>query len=260
MLNLTDVFYFVQVVHHGGFTSAGRVLHVSKSTLSLRLQQLETDLGVQLLNRSSRKLGLTNVGGEFYRHAKSLLREAEAAENVGRQRQTEPSGTIRITSPVTVAQLALRDILPAFMRRYPKVGIEQHATDVMTDIVGEGYDLAIRAHSDPLPDSALVQRTLAAVPWRLFASTKYLERKGVPRHPDELLTHEAIAVSRGSGQKWSLRFEEEPAVIVPIVPRFVSNDMVALAWSCFPVTCAEARSRTRNWSQYCRNGAGPTRI
>src|SRR6478735_283487 len=140
MLNLTDVFYFVQVVDHGGFTAAGRVLRASKSTLSLRVQQLETDLGVQLLNRSSRRLGLTNVGGEFYRHAQSLLRAAEAAEDVGRQRQSEPSGTLRITSSVTVAQFALRDILPTFMRKYPKVSIELHATDVMTDIVGEGYD------------------------------------------------------------------------------------------------------------------------
>lgn len=228
MLSLTDVFYFVQVVNHGGFTAAARVLRASKSTLSLRVQQLETDLGVQLLNRSSRKLGLTNVGGEFYRHAQSLLRAAEAAENVGRQRQSEPSGTIRITSSVTVAQFALRDILPAFMRMYPKVSIEHHASDVMTDIVGEGYDLAIRAHADPLPDSSLVQRRLAAVPWYLFASATYLHDKGVPHHPDDLVTHSAIALGRGTTNSWSLRFEEEPAAIVPITARFVSNDMVAL--------------------------------
>ncbi|PVZ88003.1 LysR family transcriptional regulator [Serratia sp. S1B] len=231
MLNLTNVFYFVQVVDHGGFTAAARILHTSKSTLSLRVQQLESDLGVQLLNRNTRKLGLTNVGGEFYHHAQSLLREAEAAENVGRQRQSEPSGTIRITSSVTVAQFALRAIVPAFMGKYPKVSIEQHATDVMTDIIGEGYDLAIRAHSDPLPDSLLIQRTLAVVPWHLFASESYLKQHGVPQHPDELLAHHGVALGRGTAQRWSLQCLDDSTVIVPFTARFVSNNMVALKQS-----------------------------
>jgi len=228
MLNLRDVFYFVQVVNHGGFTAAARVLRTSKSTLSLRLQQLEMDLGIQLLHRNSRKLGLTNAGDDFYGHAQSLLRAAEAAENFGRQRQSEPSGTIRITSSVTVAQFALREILPAFMRMYPKVNIEQHASDVITDIVGEGYDLAIRAHTDPLPDSSLVHRRLAEVPWFLFASPAYLDDKGVPHHPDDLVTHSTIAHGRGATKSWSLQCEEETAAVVQITPRFVSNEMVTL--------------------------------
>jgi DNA-binding transcriptional LysR family regulator len=228
VLNLTNVFYFVQVVNHEGFTAAARVLHTSKSTLSLRVQQLESDLGVQLLNRNSRKLGLTNVGGEFYHHAQSLLREAEAAENVGRQRQSEPSGTIRITSSVTVAQFALREVLPGFMSKYPKVSIEQHATDIVTDIIGEGFDLAIRAHSGPLPDSSLIQRALVAVPWHLFASESYLKKKGTPQHPDDLLTHNAIALGRGTAQRWSLRHLDDSTVVVPFTARFVSNNMVAL--------------------------------
>ncbi|UAN18819.1 MULTISPECIES: LysR substrate-binding domain-containing protein [Enterobacter] len=228
MLNLTNVFYFVQVVNHGGFTAASRVLFISKSTLSLRIQQLEGDLGVQLLNRNSRKLGLTHVGGEFYHRAQSLLQEAEAAENVGRQRQSEPSGTIRITSSVTVAQFALREILPAFMDKYPKVSIEQYSTDIITDIIGEGYDLAIRAHSDPLPNSSLIQRTLAKVPWHLFASANYLKIKGNPHCPDDLLTHDAIALGRGTAQSWSLFSLNKPTVTVPFNARFVSNNMVAL--------------------------------
>lgn len=228
MLNLTNVFYFVQVVNHGGFTAASRVLFISKSTLSLRIQQLEADLGVQLLNRNSRKLGLTNVGGEFYHHAQSLLQEAEAAENVGRQRQSEPSGTIRITSSVTVAQFALHEILPAFMDKYPKVNIELYTTDIITDIVGEGYDLAIRAHSAPLPDSSLIQRTLAKVSWHLFASENYLKLKGNPHCPNDLLTHDAITLGRGTAQSWSLYSLNRPTVTVPFHARFVSNNLVAL--------------------------------
>ncbi|MCE0826753.1 LysR substrate-binding domain-containing protein [Buttiauxella ferragutiae] len=228
MLNLINVFSFVQVVNHEGFTAAARVLHISKSTLSLRVQQLESELGVQLLNRNTRKLGLTNVGGEFYHHAQSLLREVEAAENVGRQRQSEPSGTIRITSSVTVAQFALRTVLPGFMDKFPKVSIEHHATDIITDIIGEGYDLAIRGHSGPLPDSSLIQRPLVKVSWHLFASESYLTQKGAPQHPDDLLAHNAIAFGRGTAQRWSLRHQDGSAVIVPYTARFVSNNMVAL--------------------------------
>lgn len=228
MLDLNDVFYFVQVVDHGGFTAAGRILHVPKTTLSYRVQQLEASLGVRLLNRTSRRLSLTDVGAEFYRHALSTLREAEAAENVARQRLSEPSGTVRITTSVAMAQFALRDLLPAFIERYPKVKLIAHATDVMIDLVGEGYDLAIRAHTGALPSSTLVQRPLAPVPWCLFAGTAYLARHGQPQTPDELAHHKAISISREETPAWHLRHASGEEAVVAIEPRFVSNDMIAL--------------------------------
>jgi len=224
MLNLNDVFYFVQVVNHGGFTAAGRALRMPKSTLSYRVQQLEEALSVRLLNRSSRKLGLTDVGGEFYGHAQSLLREADAAESVARRRLTEPSGTIRISTSVAVAQFALRDILPLFMQKFSKVAIVHHATD----LVGEGYDIAIRAHTGALPDSSLIQRPLAEVPWQLFAGKSYLAHAGTPRQPDDLWQYSAIALGHDTIQQWQLRRDDAPPIIVPINVRYASNDMVAL--------------------------------
>src|SRR4029077_20925779 len=98
VLDLNDFFYFVQVVDRGGFTAAGRTLRIPKSTLSHRIQQLEASLGVRLLNRTSRQLGMRAAGEDFYRHAVTMLREAELAETAIRQRLTEPIGTVRCTA------------------------------------------------------------------------------------------------------------------------------------------------------------------
>src|SRR6266851_10407653 len=168
VLDLNDFFYFVQVVDRGGFTAAGRTLRVPKSTLSHRIQQLETELGARLLNRTSRQLGMTDAGEEFYRHAVMMLREAESAETAIRHRLTEPIGTVRCTAAMATMQFAMRDIVAEFLGRYPKVNVVAHASDQNVDIVGENYDIAVRAHSEPLPDSTLVQRSLARAPWLLF--------------------------------------------------------------------------------------------
>ena len=120
MLDLNDFSYFVQVVDRGGFTAAGRTLRIPKSTLSHRIQQLETNLGVRLLNRTSRRFGMTDAGEEFYRHAVAMLREAELAETAIRQRLSEPTGTIRCTAAVATMQFAMRDIVPDFLLRVPK--------------------------------------------------------------------------------------------------------------------------------------------
>lgn len=180
MLDLNDFFLFVQVVDRGGFTAAGRTLRIPKSTLSHRIQQLESNLGVRLLNRTSRRFGTTDAGEDFYRHAVAMLREAEQAEAAIRHRLTEPSGTVRCTGGVATMQFAMSDIVADFLVQYPKVNVVVHAVDRAVDIVGENFDIAIRAHSDPLPDSTLVQRTLAPAPWFLFAGSDYLDANGAP--------------------------------------------------------------------------------
>src|SRR6201988_4782930 len=186
MLDFNDFYYFVQVVDRGGFTAAGRTLRIPKSTLSHRIQQLEASLGVRLLNRTSRRFGMTDAGEEFYRHAVAMLREAEQAETAIRHRLNEPTGTVRCTAAVATMQFAMRDVVPDFLLRYPKVNIVAHATDQNVDIVGESSDVAIRAHSDPLPDSTLVQRTLTPAPWFLFAGSAYLDANGAPQTPKDL--------------------------------------------------------------------------
>lgn len=232
MLDLNDFYYFVQVVDRGGFTAAGRTLNVPKTTLSHRIQQLESALGVRLLNRTSRQFGMTDAGEEFYRHAVGMLQQAEQAEKVVRQRLSEPSGTVRFTTAVAIAQFAMRDMIADFIGKFPSVNLVEHATDRQVDIVGENFDVAIRAHSAPLPDSTLIQRTLAPAPWFLFAGTDYLQRHGVPKTPQDLLNHPALFMMRnGVPPTWRLRHSDKghaEEVVLPLAPRLLSDDMIAL--------------------------------
>ena len=231
MLDLNDFFYFVQVVDRGGFTAAGRTLRIPKSTLSHRIQQLETKLGVRLLSRTSRRFAMTDAGEEFYRHAVAMLREAELAETAIRHRLSEPTGTLRCTAAMATMQFAMRDMVAAFLVRYPKINVVAHATDENVDIVGENYDVAIRAHSDPLPDSTLVQRRLTPAPWFLFAGSAYLDANGAPQTPKDLRSHPSLFMMRtGVAPVWRLRHssKSKSEVVMRLAPRLLSDDMLSL--------------------------------
>jgi DNA-binding transcriptional LysR family regulator len=231
MLDLNDFFLFVQVVDRGGFTAAGRTLRMPKSTLSHRIQQLETNLGVRLLNRTSRQFGTTDAGKEFYHHAVAMLREAEQAETAIRHRLSEPTGVVRCTAGVATMQFAMRDMLPDFLSLYPKVNVVAHATERIVDIVGENYDVAVRAHSNPLPDSNLVQRTLTPAPWFLFAGSAYLDSNKAPETPRDLQKHPSLFMMRtGVAPVWRLRHSSKAKdqVVLPLAPRLLGDDMIGL--------------------------------
>lgn len=229
MLDLNDFRYFVRIVECGGLTAAGRNLNVPKSTVSHRLQQLETSLGVRLINRTSRSLSMTDAGQLFYRHAVVTLERADLAESAVRERLAEPSGTIRFTTAVATSLFALRPILPDFIRRYPKINLIQHTSDDQVDIVGESYDLALRAHSAPLSDSMLVQRTLAPAPWFLYASPDYLDRHGLPVVPEDLVGRDSlIMLKAGRPTARKLKHPTRGEVVVPVEPRLAGNDMMML--------------------------------
>src|SRR5271163_2861080 len=185
MLDLNDFFYFVQVVERGGFTAAGRALGMPKSTLSYRMKKLEAELGVRLLNRTSRHFAPTQAGEEFYRHAASLVRGADEAESLVRQRVKEPVGVVRYTAAIGTAQFALRDILMNFIQEHPKIQLVEYVTSRQIDLLAENFDVAVRAHSGALPDSTLVSRTLAVAPWILVAGTDSL-KGGSPKTPEDL--------------------------------------------------------------------------
>ena len=231
MLDLNDFFYFVQAVDRGGFSAASRKLRIPKSTLSHRMQELETNLGVRLLNRTSRHFRTTEAGSEFYRHAVSMLQQAEQAETAMRQRLAEPVGTVRFTASVATAQFAMREMVADFLIRYPKINVVEHTTDQAIDIVGENFDVAIRAHSLPLPDSTLVQRPLAPAPWFLFAGSAYVDAHGSPQTPQDLAKHPSLFMMRtGVALAWRLRHSSDPKdeVVVHLTPRLLSDEMVGL--------------------------------
>jgi DNA-binding transcriptional LysR family regulator len=167
----------------------------------------------------------------LYRHAVAMLREAELAETAIRHRLNEPTGTVRCTAAVATMQFAMRGIVADFLVRYPKVSVVAHATDQYVDIVGENYDVAIRAHSDPLPHSTLVQRTLTPAPWFLFAGATYLEAEGPLDIPRDLAKHPSLFMMRtGVRPIWRLRRAtgRKDEVVVPLTPRLIVDDMVSL--------------------------------
>jgi DNA-binding transcriptional LysR family regulator len=234
MLDLNDFFLFVQVVDRGGFTAASRTLRTPKSTLSHRIQQLERNLGVRLLNRTSRKFGMTDAGEDFYRHAVAMLREAESAENCLRHRLSEPCGTIRCTGGVATMQFAMTGIINDFLVRHPKVNIVVHACDRLVDVIGENFDVLIKAHSGPLPASNLVQRTLAPAPWFLFAGPDYLAANGEPQKPQDLREHSSLFMMRtGVDPVWRLRRASQAQqakneFVMLLTPKLLSDDWIGL--------------------------------
>lgn len=229
MLDLNDFRYFVGVVDAGGLTAASRTMHVPKSTLSHRLQQLEAALGVRLVNRTSRSQSMTDAGAQFYRNAVDMLVHADLAENGVRQRLVEPTGVVKFTIGVAPSLFAMRQILPDFARDHPKIVLEQHTSDDHIDIIGGGFDLAIRSHSGALSDSTLVQRVLTQTPWHLFASPAYVEARGLPNTPDELADHDTLAMLRpGHATVWKLNHPEIGERIMPLKPRFTGNDLLML--------------------------------
>lgn len=227
MLNLNDLHVFVQVVDHGGFAAASRKLNVPKSTLSKRVLELERVAGVRLIHRTSRSFAVTELGRDFYRHASAMLIEAEAAENVIKGRLAEPSGTVRITASVPTAQLSLAGLLPRIANAYPKIRLELHATDRFVDVVRDGFDIAIRDHFGPLPDSGLVQRRIGFEHNWLVASPDYVGRAGTPAHPSEIAAMDGLMVSSADG-RWRLANGEGRTVEVSPAPRFHADEGVVL--------------------------------
>ncbi len=227
MLNLNDLRLFVQAVDSGGFTAAGRRAGIPKSTVSKRIAELEASLGARLIHRTSRRFALTDIGHGFYDHARAAVIEAETAEGLVRSRLAEPSGTVRITAAVPVVQFHLADRLPLLAEALPRVRVELHATDRFVDLVEEGFDIAVRSHFAPLPDSSMVQRLLAVERVVPVASPAYLARRGVPGHPSALGEHDALLTGRSAGT-WRLDDGAGTVVAVTPRPRLVADESVAL--------------------------------
>ncbi|MCI4681003.1 LysR family transcriptional regulator, partial [Rhodoblastus acidophilus] len=133
--DLNDMLYFAEVVERGGFAAAGRALGIPKSRLSRRVSELETQLGVRLLQRTTRKLSLTEVGESYLRHCQAMREAAQAAADTVAQVQTEPRGTVRVSCPVTLAQTVLGELMPLFLERHPAVRIEMQVTNRAVDLL-----------------------------------------------------------------------------------------------------------------------------
>ena len=242
-INLNDLVFFVAAVEQGGFAAASRRLGMPKSTISKRVAMLEEALAVRLIHRTSRSFTLTELGRDFYEHARGALIEAEAAEAIVRRRQAEPSGTVRITASVPVAQLDLAQALPELARRYPRLRVQLDVTDRFVDVQQEGIDIAVRSHFAPLPDSELVQRQLLVEPIILVASPGYLSQREAPSSPADL-QHHAGLLSGPSASTWTLCHPSGERTQVQPQPAMVANESTVLvhaAMAGLGITCLPER-------------------
>lgn len=187
MERLEEMMTFAKVVETRSFSAAAQALATSKSLVSKQIGNLESALGVRLLNRTTRRMSLTEIGAAYYEHCARIAQEIDAATQTVTQLQAEPRGVLRITSPVIFASLHLAPAVTTFLRRYENVELELNASDRIIDIVDEGYDLAIRITDHPTP--TMVARKIAPVHWVTCASPAYLERYGTPQTPQELNKH-----------------------------------------------------------------------
>jgi DNA-binding transcriptional LysR family regulator len=231
MQDLNDMYFFAEVVDHGGFAAAGRALNLPKSKLSRRVAELEQRLGVRLLQRTTRKLSLTEAGELYHRHAVAMREEAQAAEEAVAMVQNEPRGTIRVTCPTTLAQTTVGPVLPKFMKDHPHVRIDMLVTNRVIDLVQEGVDVALRVRPTVDDSGSLIVKKLAATHGLLVASPQLLAREGRPHSPDDLQKLPSVAMSAADGRAtWQLRGPHGREFTLQHKPCLTADDLLTLRY------------------------------
>ena len=229
MQDLNDLYYFAMVVDHGGFAAAERALGIPKSRLSRRISQLEAELGVRLLQRSTRRFAVTDVGTSVYRHAQTMLAEAQAAREVVDRLSAQPRGVVRVSVPVSLAQQELPALLPDFLALYPDVRVQLLVSNRRFDLINEGVDIAIRVRTKLEDDGSLVLRTFGPIQSLLVASPKYLDGMGRPSTPAELSDHVTLNMSEDEhSQRWHLHGPGGVVETVELKPRVAGFDFPLL--------------------------------
>ncbi len=227
--DLNDLYFFAAVVEHGGFSAAGRALGVPKSRLSKRVAQLEERLGVRLLQRTTRRFVVTEVGERFYAHCRAVLEEAQAAQDAVDELRAEPRGVVRLSCPVSLSQTVLAWLVPDFLAMYPKMQVRLVSGDRRVDVIGEGFDLAIRVRSNLDSDANLVIRTFGQARTTLVASPALLDAQGRPATPDELARLPALSMREHEGaQVWELIGPDGSKVSVEVRARLITGDFTVL--------------------------------
>jgi DNA-binding transcriptional LysR family regulator len=226
MLDLNDIVVFARVIEAGSFTAAARLLGMPKTTVSRRIAALEREVGVRLLQRTTRSLNVTDAGRLYYEQSSQALRRIEDANLRLAEARAEPSGTIRISAPVGFGGYFLSSAIFDFLAMYPKTKVELRLTDDKLNLVENGIDLSFR--TGILADSTLIARKLGSTHRILCASPNYLERYGVPAVPADLARHHCvIAGPSTSNAHWVLEGSHGQETVT-ISGRFAANEMQAV--------------------------------
>mgnify|MGYP001292904897 CR=1 FL=1 len=214
-MDLNHVSAFVRVVEEGSFTAAARALKLPKSSVSRSIAQLEQDLGVRLLHRTTRKLHLTDAGMAFHNRVSRALADIDEATSATSDLQRGLRGKIRLSAPLDLGVWAVAGIVARFVRSHPEVNIEVRLSSRLVDLIAEGFDLAVRA--GPVRDESLIARRVGDLEAGLYASARYLARKGAPETIADLAQHDCVVFDTDRGPlRWHLRSTSgEEQVIEP---------------------------------------------
>jgi DNA-binding transcriptional LysR family regulator len=225
--SLNDLAVFAAVVDAGSFSAAASRLGLSKAAVSEQVRRLETRLGARLLNRTTRRLALTEAGAACHRHCQRMLSEADAAERAAIAHQEAPVGVLRVTAPETFTALHVAPAMPSFLAQHPSLSVELSASAELIDLIENRFDLAIRIGA--LPDSGLVARRLAMARLMIVAAPSYLKRRGAPRTVADLSAHDALSfLPHRWGSEWRISKGEGAVRRVPMNIRLTADSGDAL--------------------------------
>ncbi len=227
--DLNDLRLFAEVVERGSFTSAARALGLQTSKLSRRVRALEEELGIRLLNRTSRSLSLTETGRRFHQHCLALVAEARAAKEIAEQTRSQPKGTVRISCPVALLGSGVADVIARYAQDNPQVQVLVDATARRVDVVEEGLDFAIRVRLPPLEDTDLAVRHLGPSVFVLVASPELVARHPSPTTIESLAEWPTLSMASNSERYvWNLFDATGRAVSLAHRPRIATDDIASL--------------------------------
>lgn len=227
--DLDDFYCFALVVEHGGFSAAERATEIPKSKLSRRVYQLEENLGVRLIQRSSRHFAVTDVGMNIYQHAQVMVNAAQAAHDLVDHLSVQPRGVIKVSLPVTIAQNEMAKILPAFLKNYPEIKIQFFVSNRRIDVINEGMDVALRVRSNLDDDPNLVIRQFQDIEQHLFATQAYLNEFGMLKNPEDLSKHRILSMAQDHlDQQMTLHNLDNQPLKVKINPTIMASDLTML--------------------------------
>ncbi|MEK2485261.1 LysR substrate-binding domain-containing protein [Providencia stuartii] len=227
--DLNDLYYYVKVVEHGGFSQAGLALGIPKSKLSRRIADLEQKLNVSLIYRSTRQFHVTEIGQTFYQQCKNVVDEAKIAEELICSVQTDLKGIIKLSCPVALLQVYLQDLLVDFMVKYPEIDVQILAVNRPVDVISEGLDMALRVRSLPLDDSGLMMKVLG-YSRRVLVASPLLFKGGEPlQQPEELVNYPILANTEHSqNYTVTLKNSEDLSFTQHFIPKLATTDILTL--------------------------------